>query len=110
MDDLQYGTRDKRGNWAPHRRAEPAPIWHRQFNAKKVVAWIPNFFWPWNAFHLATALIWVNLLIPSWKSLASFSLLNYLWLYGLNAASIFLFYGFFELRYYFQRKQGNRFK
>lgn len=39
MDDLEYGTRDKRGNWVPH---------------------------PWNAFHMATAIIWVNLLIPSW--------------------------------------------
>ncbi|TPK93581.1 sterol desaturase family protein [Mesorhizobium sp. B2-4-12] len=110
MDDLQYGTRDKRGNWAPHLRAAPAPIWHRPFNAKKVLAWIPEFFWPWNTFHLATSLIWVNLLIPSWQSLASLSLLNYLWLYGLNAAGIFLFYGFFELRYYVQRKQQNRFK
>ncbi|MER9237337.1 hypothetical protein NKI56_36310 [Mesorhizobium sp. M0622] len=85
MDDLQYGTRDKRGNWVPHRRAEPAPLWHRPFSAKKVVAWIPEFLWPWNAFHLATALIWVNLLIPSWHSLANFSLLNYFWLYGLRA-------------------------
>src|SRR5262245_47776990 len=98
MDDTLFGTRNKRGDWTPHRKAEPVPIWHRPFNARKVLSWLPEFVWPWNAFHMATALIWVNFLIPSWDSLRTLSLLNYFWLYGLNAAGIFVFYGFFELR------------
>lgn len=105
MDDLLFGTRDKRGNWAPNHPAEPVPIWHRPFSLKKVLAWIPEFLWPWNAFHLATAIIWVTFLIPSWESLATLSLINFLWLYGLNAAGMFLFLGFFEFFYYFKRKQ-----
>lgn len=107
MDDLLFGTRDKRGNWAPNHPAEPVPIWHRPFSLKKVLAWIPEFLWPWNAFHLATAIIWVTFLIPSWESLATLSLINFLWLYGLNAAGMFLFLGFFEFFYYFKRKQKN---
>jgi sterol desaturase/sphingolipid hydroxylase (fatty acid hydroxylase superfamily) len=110
MDDLQHGTRDKRGNWAPLLAAQPAPLWQRPFSIRKVIAWLPEFLWPWNAFHLATALIWVNVLIPGWQSLATLSFINYLWLYALNAAGIFAFFGIFELRYYIQRHQGTRFK
>ncbi|MDE0345406.1 MAG: sterol desaturase family protein [Boseongicola sp.] len=110
MDDLELGTRDKRGNWAPNAAALPAPIWHRPFSLRKVIAWLPSFFWPWNAFHLATALLWVFVLIPTWESLATLSIQNYLYLYGLNAVAIFAFLGVFELRYYIQRAQGTRFK
>lgn len=106
MDDLLYGTRDKRGNWAPNEQAKPAPIWQRPFSLRKVLAWVPEYLWPWNAFHLATAIIWVTLLIPSWESLATLSITNYLWLYGLNAAGLFVFLGSFELIYYVKRKQG----
>lgn len=27
MDDLTYGTRDKRGDWKPNEPADIAPIW-----------------------------------------------------------------------------------
>ena len=27
MDDKDFGSRDNRGNWAPHKLLEPAPIW-----------------------------------------------------------------------------------
>ena len=27
MDDLQFGTRNKRGDWAPNGRLEIAPFW-----------------------------------------------------------------------------------
>jgi sterol desaturase/sphingolipid hydroxylase (fatty acid hydroxylase superfamily) len=110
VDDLAFGTRDKRGNWAPHRRAMPAPFWQSPFRLRNVLAWLPGYLWPWNAFHIATAILWVTVLIPSWESLASFSLGNYLYLYVLNAIGIILFYGLFELRYYVQKKQANRFK
>ena len=32
MDDLQYGTRDKRGNWTPTRTLEIAPFWRGKWN------------------------------------------------------------------------------
>ena len=110
MDDTAFGTRDKRGNWAPNAPARPAPIWDRPFSLRKVLAWVPEYLWPWNAFHLATALVWVLFLIPSWESLASRSLVNYLWLYGLNAGAMFLFLRAFEFFYYVPRIQETRFK
>lgn len=110
MDDLKWGTRDKRGNWAPMNPATPAPIWHRPFNLKKVLAWIPEYLWPWNAFHMATALLWVLVLLPSWESLKTISIGNFIYLYGLNAAALILFLGAFEFFYYFKRRQENRFK
>lgn len=110
MKDLEHGTRDKRGNWTPHKLAEPAPIWHRPFSLSKVLAWVPEYLWPWNAFHLATALLWVLVLIPSWDSLATLSLGNYVYLYCLNAVGMFLFLGSFEFFFYVKRKQENRYK
>ncbi len=110
MDDTAYGSRDKRGFWAPHIPAQPAPMWQRPFSLRRLLAWIPEYLWPWNAFHLATALLWVLVLIPSWESLATLSVGNYLWLYGLNAAGMILFLGGFELVYYVRRKQDIRFK
>lgn len=110
MDELRSGTRDRRGHWKPHLPAQPAPIWVRPFDLGKVLSWVPGLLWPWNAFHLVTAVVWVTVLIPDWSSLARFSLGNYLYLYALNAIAILVFYGSFELRYYVQRKQGTRFK
>ena len=110
MDDSTFGTRDANGHWAPLEPAQPAPIWHRPFNLRKVIAWLPSYLWPWNAFHLATALLWVLVLIPTWESLATLSLGNYVYLYALNAAGLFLFLGSFELIYYVKRKQEHRFK
>ena len=110
MDDLELGRRDKRGNWEPNAAALPAPFWHQPFSLRKVIAWIPSFLWPWNAFHLATALLWVLVLIPGWESLAALSIRNCLYLYSLNAVAVFAFFGVFELRYYIQRVQGTRFK
>lgn len=109
-DESQLGARDKRGNWTPNERALPAPIWNRPFQWREILSWLPSLVWPWNAFHLATALLWVTVLIPDWESLATFSVGNFLHLYALNAIGVLLVFGVFELRYYVQRTQGNRFK
>ena len=110
MDDLLWGTRDKRGNWAPNKPAQPAPMWIRPFDLAAVLRWVPENLWPWNAFHLATALLWVLVLLPDWNSLATLSVANALYLYALNAAGMFLFLGSIEYIYYVKRKQENRFK
>ncbi len=46
MDDKDFGSRDNRGNWAPHKLLEPAPIWLFPPKPKKILAWIPAFFFP----------------------------------------------------------------
>ena len=46
MDDKDFGNRDNRGDWAPHKLLEPAPIWLFPPKPKKILAWIPAFFFP----------------------------------------------------------------
>lgn len=36
MDDLQYGTRNKRGDWTPNAPLELPPLWRRPFSLPKV--------------------------------------------------------------------------
>ena len=64
MDDTLHGTRNKRGDWAPDGRREVAPLWAWPPRLLKVLAWLPGYIWPWNAFHMATALLWWFFVVP----------------------------------------------
>ncbi|MDD9732739.1 sterol desaturase family protein, partial [Mameliella sp. AT18] len=108
MDDLQYGTRDKRGNWAPNAPLEIAPFWLGKFN--KMGAFLVDYLWPWNAFHMATALLYWVFVIPDAQTLATLSWGWPLYLLLVNMAGIFAMYGAIELFYYVRRRQGTRFK
>ncbi|MGF1477806.1 MAG: sterol desaturase family protein [Geminicoccaceae bacterium] len=108
MDDLQYGIRDKRGNWAPNARPEIAPFWTGKFG--ELGRWFLDYLWPWNAFHMATALLYWAFIIPDIETMKTLSWGWALWLFLINAAGIFLMYGAIELFYYLKRKQGIRFK
>ena len=110
MDDLQFGTRNKRGDWAPKGRLELPPFWSRPLRLPAILKWIPQYLWPWNAFHLATALIWWFVIVPDQATLQTLSLGWALYLYAVNAAAIFAMYGSIELFWYVRRKQGTRFK
>lgn len=108
MDDLKYGSRDKRGNWAPDAPLEIAPFWQGRFD--RMGRFLVDFLWPWNAFHMATALLYWVFVIPGAEVLQTLALGWALWLLAVNAAGIFVLYGAIELFYYIKRKQGTRFK
>lgn len=109
MDDLQYGTRDKRGNWSPNEPLQIAPFWEGRWG--KMKHFVVEYLWPWNAFHMAVTLAyWFLLLAPNLDKFASFNLTWTLILYAVNAGGIFVMYGSVELFYYAKRKQGTRFK
>ncbi|MDE0307156.1 MAG: sterol desaturase family protein [Albidovulum sp.] len=108
MDDLQYGTRDKRGNWTPSSRLEIAPFWLGKFN--RLGRFLVDFIWPWNAFHMATGLLYWIFIIPEIETMQSIAWGWVLWLLAANAVGIFLMYGAIELFYYTKRIQGARFK
>lgn len=110
MDDLAYGRRDKRGDWSPAARLEIAPFWTWPPHLPKVLAWIPGYFWPWNAFHMTTALAYWAFVVPDRATMRTLGLGWPLWLYAVNAAAIFVMYGSIELFYYIKRRQGTRFK
>src|SRR5882762_1495683 len=110
MDDLKFGTRNKRGDWSPNGRIEVAPFWAWPPKFLKVLHWLPEYIWPWNAFHMATALAYWYLVVPSVETMKTLSWGWPLYLYAVNAAAIFVMYGSIELFYYVKRVQGNRFK
>ena len=57
MDDLKFGTRNKRGDWAPSAHLELPPFWRSRSACPRFWPGSPEYLWPWNAFHMATALL-----------------------------------------------------
>jgi sterol desaturase/sphingolipid hydroxylase (fatty acid hydroxylase superfamily) len=110
MDDFKFGVRNKRGDFTPSARLEVVPLWAWPPQIPKVLAWIPGYLWPWNTFHVATALAYWRFVVPDVETMKTISWGWALWLYAVNAAAIFVLYGSVELFYYVKRKQGSRFK
>lgn len=108
MDDLEYGSRDKRGNWVPDATLEIAPFWTGKWS--RMGHFLKDYFWPWNAFHMGTALLYWVFVIPDVETMQTIAWGWVLYLFAANAAGIFLMYGAIELFYYVRRKQGTRFK
>ncbi|HSM41805.1 MAG TPA: sterol desaturase family protein, partial [Afifellaceae bacterium] len=44
MDDLPYGTRDRRGDWAPNGRIEIAPLFVLPPKPRAFLKWLPHYF------------------------------------------------------------------
>ncbi len=110
MNDLDYGTRDKRGDWRPNKALQVGPLLDFPWSPVRVLKWLPGYFLPWNvAFMGVGALFWFYL-TPSRETLQTIDWTWVLFLYARNAALILLLYGALELRLYVKRSQGNRFK
>ncbi len=110
FDDSVLGTRNKRGDWTPRAHSQVAPIWAWPPRPIEVLKWLPSLLWPWNAFHLATALIWWFLVVPDVETL---KVLGWAWplrLLIVNWLACLAWYGVFEWRLYRQRAQGTVFK
>lgn len=110
MDDLRFGTRNKRGDYSPNAPLEGAPLFRWPVQPGRLVRWLPHYFLPWNALFLAlgTALwLWVT---PSRSTLGTLDWPWMTYLLGRNAAIVLLVFGALELRLYIRRTQGNRFK
>ena len=58
MDDTQFGTRDKRGNWTPGQPASHAPLFAFPPRPLALLRWLPHYFLPWNLLWAASALAW----------------------------------------------------
>ena len=108
MDDLKFGTRDKRGNWAPNDPLEIAPFWTGKFG--KLGKWLVGYIWPHNTIFMAITLAYWYLVLPDWETMKTFSWGWIVWLHVVNTLGVFVFYGSVELIYYVKRKQGTRFK
>jgi sterol desaturase/sphingolipid hydroxylase (fatty acid hydroxylase superfamily) len=110
VDDLQFGMRNKRGDWAPKTRIEVAPLYAMPPKPIAVLKWLPHYFLPWNLLFAASALAYWRFIVPPVETLKTLQLGWALWLFAVNCVTVFLFYSAIELRLYVLRSQGNHFK
>jgi sterol desaturase/sphingolipid hydroxylase (fatty acid hydroxylase superfamily) len=110
MDDLKYGTRNKRGDWTPNEPLRYAPLFSSPWNIKALLAWLPHYFFPWNVLFALSAVAYWQWIIPARETMQALDWRWPLWLYAVNAVATFLFYGAFELHLYVLKRQENRFK
>ena len=110
MDDLKYGTRNKRGDWTPNEPLVHAPLFAFPPRPLALLKWLPHYFLPWNLLWLASAVAWWVWIVPEKSVMVSLHWGWVLWLFAVNAVAVFLFYGAMELHLYIRRAQGNRFK
>jgi len=110
MNDLQSGTRDKRGNWRPNAAIGPAPVFVWPWHLTTFIRWLPHYFLPWNALFFAVAAVIWFFLTPSRGTLQTLGWGWPLFLLARNSVIILMFYGALELRLYVKRRQGNHFK
>ena len=110
MDDLKFGTRNKRGDYTPNTALDVAPILIWPPQPMKFLRWLPHYILPWNALFMAIAVLIWAFLTPSRETLQT---LDWHWIAFIlvrNAILVFLVYGLLELWLYIRRSQGNRFK
>ena len=74
MDDKKFGTLDKHGDWAPNKLLEPAPIWLFPRKPKKILAWVPAYFFPYNVLFMISSIIYWFLVISPVETMSNFSL------------------------------------
>lgn len=110
MDDLAFGTRDKRGNWKPGEALEIAPLFVFPPKPLAFLRWLPGYFLPWNALFAASAVAYWHVVVPPPETMQTFAWGWILRLFLVNCAMVLVFFGALELRLYRRRAQGNRFK
>ena len=110
MDDIEFGTRDKRGNWRPNDPLSPAPILVWPWHLGKFLNWLPVYFLPYNVVFFAIGAVFWYLLTPSKETLETLEWKWALWIFGRNCALILVLYGALEVRLYVKRRQGTNFK
>jgi sterol desaturase/sphingolipid hydroxylase (fatty acid hydroxylase superfamily) len=110
MDDLKYGTRDKRGNWAPNAPAGTAPLFVWPPQPAKLLAWLPHYFFPYNVLFFLSALVWWHWVVPPVEVMQSLAWAWVLKLFVVNTVAVILWFGAFEFHLYVRRSQANRFK
>jgi sterol desaturase/sphingolipid hydroxylase (fatty acid hydroxylase superfamily) len=110
MDDLRFGTRNKRGDWSPNEPVPYAPLFTLPFDVTAFLRWLPHYFLPWNLLFALSAVAYWAWIIPPVEKMQTLSWDWPLWLYAVNAVATFLFYGAFELHLYVLRRQERRYK
>jgi sterol desaturase/sphingolipid hydroxylase (fatty acid hydroxylase superfamily) len=110
MDELKYGTRDKRGDYRPNDPLKVGALLDFPWSLWRVIKWLPGFLLPWNALFMLLGIGLWFFATPSKETLAT---LNWDWAILLlvrNALIVLVVFGTLELVLYAKRRQGHRFK
>lgn len=110
MDDLKYGTRNKRGDWAPNEPAGTAPLFVFPPQPLKLLKWLPSYFLPYNVLWMVSAWVWWTYVLPAPEVMQTLAFGWIAKLFVINCLAVLVFFGIFELRLYTFRKQDRRFK
>jgi sterol desaturase/sphingolipid hydroxylase (fatty acid hydroxylase superfamily) len=110
MDDLQYGVRNKRGDWSPNAPAGIAPLFVAPPRPLQFLKWLPHYFLPYNLLFAISAIAWWRWVLPDPQIMKALAWGWILRLFVVNCVAVLVFFGAFELRLYTLRGQANRFK
>lgn len=110
MDELQLGTRNKRGDWKPNEGLKTPPVFVFPPRPLAFLSWLPHYFLPWNVVFMASATLFWLYLTPSVQTMGVLAPGWIAYILVRNMIAVFLFFGIFELQLYMRRGQGNRFK
>lgn len=110
MDDLEYGTRDKRGNWQPNDALQTSALFRWPFSITAFVKWLPGYFLPHNVIFMGLGCLFWFVLTPDRATLQTLSWDWALLIFARNSILIAVLYGAMELWLYRKRAQGTRFK
>ena len=73
MDDLAYGTRNKRGDWSPNQRLQYAPLFNLPPKPKALLEWLPHYFLLWNVLFALSAVAYWAWIIPPVEKMETLS-------------------------------------
>jgi sterol desaturase/sphingolipid hydroxylase (fatty acid hydroxylase superfamily) len=110
MDDLAYGSRNKRGDWSPAAPLQISPLYSFPPNPLKVLKWLPGYLLPWNLFFFMLGSLFWFALTPSTATMRTLAPGWILYVFARNCLTVLVVYGGLEWRLYVKRGQGNRFK
>ncbi|MDO8986027.1 sterol desaturase family protein [Cypionkella sp.] len=110
MDDLKFGTRNKRGDFTPKDPLETNPLFTWPLDPMALLRWLPGYFLPWNLLFFGLGAVLWFWLTPAKSTMQTYEWGWALWIWARNTVMVFALYGVMELRLYRRRAQSNRFK
>ena len=110
MDDLKFGKRNKRGDYAPNDALQIAPLFVFPPQPLSFLKWLPGYFLPWNVLFMALAAVFWFYLTPDIATIKTLAPGWIIYLLARNSLLVLAVYGALELRLYMKRSQAGRFK
>ena len=113
MAAVEWGERDKRGEWIPDPLPEPGPLFSRPWKIVKIIKYLfapESFLWPINLLYALLAIVSWLYFTPELSRAVTFKIGWVAELYVRNAVLLILIAGGLHLRLYITKGQGEKFK